>query len=985
MRFETRTLGVFEVLGVHLDADQTFDAGRLRQETLRLVEKGSRRIVVDLGQIDYLYSDSINAFVALNRRMLESSGRLGILVPHSKVHEILVRAGLENIMRLYRTEAELLGDSRELMRQSSAWTRPAELSSAASASQILSATNLIPRSGEPSREGASTQRIPRRRTGPRVELKSRRHDGRRQDQPSQDDAPLPPPLPGVGSESSSLRALSRESSSFGPPTPRTDWNPPPPNRAPAPILAEPTVFQLPQDPEQDGYSTDAWLLALTNQTATSAQRKDAEQDSSGFLPKLETGVAPPAPAAEDNPASQLDTGLRWEEEIPLTDGPVSRTTHPRPAPPPAEPPTSATRLEESPFATAFLDSPSVPGAETKPTAIDPVQNDALRAAIFHEFPAATAAPESPRSPVGQRPHENTVAQENESAEPTIVMPTANPSGRDFRRSTAQPQGFPNSSSPSSAEDWFGSTKRQSQPVPAAPPAVPPKAPVVESKPASPAEDWFGSAKRQPQSSPALSPAVPPKAPVVESKPASPAEDWFGSSKRQSQPVPAAPPAVPPKAPVVESKPASPAEDWFGSTKRQTQSSPAASPALPPKAPVLESKSASPAEDWFGSSKRQSQPVPAAPPAVPPKAPVVESKSASPVEDWFGSSNRQSPPVPAASPVAPPKAPAEDPKPTSPVEDWFAQPAPRVMASASDRPSETDAWFGKSSTLKHTPAPEPWRSTAPSHGGPRSARKSPLPSVLDEDEPRPRGSRGKGAGFWIAVVVGILLVLGGAAFWLFGLSDRHAAELPPVTLPAAEAPATASPTAPNPTATSAGAPDESAPGKEKGVSRPKLGQDKKSKPPTPVAVSPTPAPPPVEDHAPVKVFVTSRPSGASLSLDGTGVGTTPCEITVVRSGNLDFSLPGYRTLHQAIDPDEVRGTLNVQLLSDDGGASTGHIYISSAPSGADIVYGGKTLGKTPRLVELPTGAQKITVKSGVQSQTKTLDILSGTNPAENFSL
>ena len=913
MRFETRTLGVFEVLGVHLDADQTFDAGRLRQETLRLVEKGSRRIVVDLGQIDYLYSDSINAFVALNRRMLESSGRLGILVPHSKVHEILVRAGLENIMRLYRTEAELLGDSRELMRQSSAWTRPAELSSAASASQILSATNLIPRSGEPSREGASTQRIPRRRTGPRVELKSRRHDGRRQDQPSQDDAPLPPPLPGVGSESSSLRALSRESSSFGPPTPRTDWNPPPPNRAPAPILAEPTVFQLPQDPEQDGYSTDAWLLALTNQTATSAQRKDAEQDSSGFLPKLETGVAPPAPAAEDNPASQLDTGLRWEEEIPLTDGPVSRTTHPRPAPPPAEPPTSATRLEESPFATAFLDSPSVPGAETKPTAIDPVQNDALRAAIFHEFPAATAAPESPRSPVGQRPHENTVAQENESAEPTIVMPTANPSGRDFRRSTAQPQGFPNSSSPSSAEDWFGSTKRQSQPVPAAPPAVPPKAPVVESKPASPAEDWFGSAKRQPQSSPALSPAVPPKAPVVESKPASPAEDWFGSSKRQSQPVPAAPPAVPPK------------------------------------------------------------------------APVVESKSASPVEDWFGSSNRQSPPVPAASPVAPPKAPAEDPKPTSPVEDWFAQPAPRVMASASDRPSETDAWFGKSSTLKHTPAPEPWRSTAPSHGGPRSARKSPLPSVLDEDEPRPRGSRGKGAGFWIAVVVGILLVLGGAAFWLFGLSDRHAAELPPVTLPAAEAPATASPTAPNPTATSAGAPDESAPGKEKGVSRPKLGQDKKSKPPTPVAVSPTPAPPPVEDHAPVKVFVTSRPSGASLSLDGTGVGTTPCEITVVRSGNLDFSLPGYRTLHQAIDPDEVRGTLNVQLLSDDGGASTGHIYISSAPSGADIVYGGKTLGKTPRLVELPTGAQKITVKSGVQSQTKTLDILSGTNPAENFSL
>ncbi|HXP91642.1 MAG TPA: PEGA domain-containing protein [Fibrobacteria bacterium] len=235
------------------------------------------------------------------------------------------------------------------------------------------------------------------------------------------------------------------------------------------------------------------------------------------------------------------------------------------------------------------------------------------------------------------------------------------------------------------------------------------------------------------------------------------------------------------------------------------------------------------------------------------------------------------------------------------------------------------------------------------------------------------------------MVGTLLVLGGVAFWMFGLSDRHASELPPVTLPAAEAPPANNPTGSNPAATTPVAQDESAPGKQKEASHPKVGPDRKPKSPSTAVVAPTPAPPPVEDHAPVKVFVTSRPSGASLSLDGASVGTTPCEITVVRSGNLDFSLSGYRTLHQAIDPDEVRGTLNVQLLSDDGGSSTGRIYISSAPSGADIVFGGKTVGKTPKLVDLPTGAQKITVKSGVQSQTKTLDIQSGTNPAENFSL
>jgi hypothetical protein len=38
-----------------------------------------------------------------------------------------------------------------------------------------------------------------------------------------------------------------------------------------------------------------------------------------------------------------------------------------------------------------------------------------------------------------------------------------------------------------------------------------------------------------------------------------------------------------------------------------------------------------------------------------------------------------------------------------------------------------------------------------------------------------------------------------------------------------------------------------------------------------------------------------------------------------------------------------------------------------------------------LVELPVGSQKVTVRSGVLSKTRTIDIQSGTNTAENFSL
>ncbi|HNY32884.1 MAG TPA: STAS domain-containing protein, partial [Fibrobacteria bacterium] len=303
MRFETRTVGVFEVLSVYLEGDEVFDAGRLRQENLRLVEKGSRRIVVDLTGIDYLYSDSINAFVALNRRLLESSGRLGILVPHPKVHEILVRAGLENIMRLYRSEADLLGDSRELMRQSSAWTRPAELVNAASASQILTTANLAPRnSTDAARELASaTQRIQRRRSGPRVEVRPRRRGGRSLDQYSDEEIPLPPQLPSIGSESSTLRSLSMESSAFlNAPTENDRRQSAPPAPKPAPPPAEAKVFELPKEPQQDGYSTDAWLLALAPQTDQPPPRPSATSRHSA--------PPPPSPAGTES-QSRFDDNL----------------------------------------------------------------------------------------------------------------------------------------------------------------------------------------------------------------------------------------------------------------------------------------------------------------------------------------------------------------------------------------------------------------------------------------------------------------------------------------------------------------------------------------------------------------------------------------------------------------------------------------------------------------------------------------------------
>src|SRR5688572_8526838 len=80
-----------------------------------------RNVVIDLGNLEYLYSDTINAFIASNRHMLEVSGRIAILTEHPKVQDILKRAGLDNIMRIYRSEAEMIADSKEILRQTSSY------------------------------------------------------------------------------------------------------------------------------------------------------------------------------------------------------------------------------------------------------------------------------------------------------------------------------------------------------------------------------------------------------------------------------------------------------------------------------------------------------------------------------------------------------------------------------------------------------------------------------------------------------------------------------------------------------------------------------------------------------------------------------------------------------------------------------------------------------------------------------------------------
>ncbi|HNY30454.1 MAG TPA: PEGA domain-containing protein [Fibrobacteria bacterium] len=257
--------------------------------------------------------------------------------------------------------------------------------------------------------------------------------------------------------------------------------------------------------------------------------------------------------------------------------------------------------------------------------------------------------------------------------------------------------------------------------------------------------------------------------------------------------------------------------------------------------------------------------------------------------------------------------------------------------------------------------------------------------------------------WIAIAGGGLLVVGILLVWFLAFR-KQTVEIPLVppetasdTVQVQEPIATSTPTQePTPTVAHAEPAPTPAP-KSTSVapppSRPTPKTTPPSKPPKTIAkVEPPPAPkvvapvlPPEGD--PVRVMISSRPMGANIVIDGRPTGVvTPGQIVLRRIGKVELKLAGFHPAAKQIDPEDNPGRVEFQLQPNDGGnAGTGRIYLTSAPSGAEILMGGKNLGRTPRFVELPVGAQKLTLRSGPLVQTRTLEIRAGTNPSEHFGL
>ncbi len=83
----------------------------------QLVREGNSFIAIDLSPLNYIYSDSINRFINLNRTILDINGRIVIMATHPKVIELLDKAGVQNFIKVVDNEDALIKISQMMAPQ----------------------------------------------------------------------------------------------------------------------------------------------------------------------------------------------------------------------------------------------------------------------------------------------------------------------------------------------------------------------------------------------------------------------------------------------------------------------------------------------------------------------------------------------------------------------------------------------------------------------------------------------------------------------------------------------------------------------------------------------------------------------------------------------------------------------------------------------------------------------------------------------------
>lgn len=98
----TRTVGEHTVLAVGGEVD-VYTAPRLRERLLELIDDGARRVVVDLGRVDFLDSTGLGVLVGAMKRLRLAEGSFALVCDKEPLLKIFRITALDQVFPLHPT------------------------------------------------------------------------------------------------------------------------------------------------------------------------------------------------------------------------------------------------------------------------------------------------------------------------------------------------------------------------------------------------------------------------------------------------------------------------------------------------------------------------------------------------------------------------------------------------------------------------------------------------------------------------------------------------------------------------------------------------------------------------------------------------------------------------------------------------------------------------------------------------------------------
>ncbi len=104
---DTRTANGKPVLGLSGEVD-SYNAPRLREKMLALIEAGTPDLIIDMSGVDYIDSTGLGTLVAGLKRATEQGGSIRLICPNEQIHKVFTITGLVKVFPIFDDEAAAL-------------------------------------------------------------------------------------------------------------------------------------------------------------------------------------------------------------------------------------------------------------------------------------------------------------------------------------------------------------------------------------------------------------------------------------------------------------------------------------------------------------------------------------------------------------------------------------------------------------------------------------------------------------------------------------------------------------------------------------------------------------------------------------------------------------------------------------------------------------------------------------------------------------